>query len=122
MYAFGSFLVFIGLCILAGSICGLVGLIKVKGLFRDIEGLRNQLRSLEARLKEPEVATLDKKEIPIEKARPPVGVIDSYDLPHPQPITEIPKISTFPKKEKEASLQAPSFFLKGATTSKAGRS
>jgi uncharacterized membrane protein len=112
MYAFGSFGVFIVLFILAGSICGLVALIKVKGLFKDLEGLRNQLRSLEARSKEPEAAaTLAKEEISVEKPRAPVGIIDSYDLPHPQPISESPKISPSPKEEKVSSPKAPPLSL-----------
>jgi len=121
MYAFGSFGVFIVLCILAGSICGLVALIKVKGLFKDLEGLRNQLGSLEARLKESEVSVSPAKEEPsIEKPRPPVGIIDSYVLPHPQPIPETPKISPFPKEEKVVSPKAPPLSLKGAMTFKLG--
>lgn len=108
MYAFGSFGVFIVLCILAGSICGLVALIKVQRLFKDLEGLRNQLRSLEPRLKEPEVTASSAKEtISIEKPRPPIGVIDSWNLSPPLPILEAPKIPPFSKEEKVAPPKGP---------------
>ena len=105
MYAFGSFWIFIVLFILAGSICGIVALTKVRRLFRDLEGLKNQLRSLEFRLKEPEaLAPTVKKEIPIEEPLPPmrpsVGVTDSLDLPPPQPAPVAPQVTPPPKKER----------------------
>jgi uncharacterized membrane protein len=109
MYAFGSFGVFIVLCILAaGFICGLVALIKVQRLFKDLEGLRNQLRSLEPRLKEPGIPVSPAREkTSIEKPRSPVVIIDSYNLPPPQPVVEAPKIPPLPKEEKVAPPKKP---------------
>lgn len=108
MYAFGSFWVLIVLFILAGSICGIAALIKVQRLFRDLEGLRNQLRSLELRLKEPEApASPAKEEIPIEEPRVPIGAIDSWNLPPPQPAPEAPEVLPPPKEERITSPPLP---------------
>ncbi|MFB3884159.1 MAG: DUF2339 domain-containing protein [Thermodesulfobacteriota bacterium] len=111
MYAFGSLWIFIVLFILAGSICGIVALKKVKRLFRDLEGLKKQLRSLESRLKEPEVPTPTvKKEILTEEPLPSVGLsagaTDSLDLPPSQPAPEAHQVP--PLLERESIPSPPS--------------
>ena len=109
MYGFGSFLGLIVLAILVGSICGILALSRVRRVARDLETLKNQLRSLEDQLRKPEAPVpATKKEIVAEEPQAPIGVTDSWDLPPPQPTQVIPETPPPPKQERITPSPPPS--------------
>src|SRR4030042_6019413 len=109
MYGFGSFGGLIVLAILVGSICGILALSRVRRVARDLETLKNQLRSLEDQLRKPEAPIpTTKKEIVKEEPQAPIPVTDSWDLPPPQPTQVIPETPPPPKQERITPSPPPS--------------
>lgn len=105
MYMFGSFWILAVLFIIVASICGLIAFFKVRRVHKDLEDLKKQFKSFQYLQKEPETpAPVTKTEIPTEELRVPIGVIDSWDLPPPQPAPVPPKI---PPPEKEERIAPP---------------
>ena len=101
MYGFGSFWGLIVLAILVGSICGMLALSRVRRVARDLETLKNQLRSLEDQLRKPEAPVpAIEKEIVAEEPQGPIAVTDSWDLPPPLPTQVTPEIPPPPQQER----------------------
>ena len=109
MYGFGSLWGLIVLAILVGSICGIVALSRVRRMARDLETLKNQLRSLEDQLRTQEAPVpATKKEIVTEEPQAPIAVTDSWDLPLPQPTQVTPETPPSPKQERITPSPPPS--------------
>ena len=76
---------------------------------RDLETLKNQLRSLEDQLRTQEAPVpATKKEIVAEEPQAPIAVTDSWDLPLPQPTQVTPEIPPSPKQERITPSPPPS--------------